>query len=245
MVAAVGSRVTRFAPGDEIFGAAALRLGAYGEYLCLPQHYTLAIKPANLDFEQAAAAPLGGLNALHFMRKAQLQPGERLLINGAGGSIGSFAVQIAKRMGTLVTAVDRGDKADLLRGIGADRVIDYTREDFTRSGETWDVIFDMVVGSSYSDCVRCLRPGGRYLMGNPRFFDMLRSLWTPLVSGKRVYVAFAGEKQEELNALGQMLEAGEIAPVIDRVYPLEQIADAHRRVEAEARIGIVVVSFGR
>jgi NADPH:quinone reductase-like Zn-dependent oxidoreductase len=243
VVAAVGRDVSRFRPGDAIFGATRLRFGAHGEFLCLPEHYTLEKKPDNISFEQAAAVPLGGLNAIHFMRKADLKPGESILINGAGGSIGTFAVQIARRTGAEVTAVDRGDKAEMLRGIGADYVIDYRREDFTRADRSWDVIFDMVVDSSYSGCIGRLKPGGRYLMGNPRVSDMLRSLVTPLVSDKRVYFQFAGEKQEELHQLARMLEAGEIHPVVDRVYPLEQIADAHRRVESEARLGIVVVSL--
>jgi len=243
VVVAVGKDVSRFRPGDAIFGASKLRFGAHGEFLCLPERYTLEKKPDNISFEQAAAVPLGGLNALHFMRKARLQPGESILINGAGGSIGTFALQLAKHMGAEVTAVDRGDKADMLRDIGADHVIDYTREDFTRLDRTYDVIFDMVVDSSYAGCLGRLKPGGRYLTGNPRLIDMLRSIVTPLISDKQVYFEFAGEKQAELHELARLLEAGEIRPVVDRIYPLEQIADAHRRVETEARLGIVVVSL--
>jgi len=243
VVVAVGKNVSRFRPGDAIFGATRLRFGAHGEFLCLPEHYTLEIKPDNISFEQAAAVPLGGLNAIHFMRKAGLQPGEKILINGAGGSIGTFALQIAKCMGAEVTAVDHGDKAGMLRCIGADHVIDYTREDFTRLDRSYDVIFDMVVNSSYSGCINRLKPGGRYLTGNPKVADMLRSIVTPLISDKQVYFEFAGERQEELHQLAQMLEAGEIEPVVDRVYPLEEIADAHRRVETEARLGIVVISL--
>lgn len=242
-VVATGKNVSRFRPGDAIFGAAGLRFGAHGEFLCLPERYTLEKKPDIISFEQAAAVPLGGLNAIHFIRKAGLQSGERILINGAGGSIGSFAVQLAKRIGADVTAVDHASKAELLRDLGADRIIDYTREDFTREQQTYDVIFDMVVGSSYSGCIGRLKPGGRYLKGNPRLVDMLRSLITPRISDKQVFFEFAGEKQEELQELGQLLEAGEIRPAIDRVYPLEQIADAHRRVETEERLGIVVVSM--
>ena len=244
VVVAVGKDVSRFRPGDEIFGTTNLRFGAHGEFLCLPENYTLEKKPENIGFEQAAAVPLGGLNAIHFMRKARLQAGESLLINGAGGSIGSFALQIAKRAGAEVTAVDHGDKADMLRDIGADHVIDYTREDFTRMDRTYDVIFDMVADSSYSGGIGRLKHGGRYLMGNPRVTDMLRSVVTPLFSDKQAYFQFAGEKQQELHDLAQMLEAGEIEPVVDRVYPLEQIADAHRRVETEARQGIVIVKPG-
>ena len=243
VVVAVGKDVNRFQPGDAIFGATNLRFGAHGEFLCLPEHYTLEKKPDNTSFEQAAAVPLGGLNAIHFMRKARLQPGESILINGAGGSIGTFAVQIAKHTGAEVTAVDHSAKTEMLRDIGADHVVDYTREDFTRMDRSYDVIFDMVVNSSYSGCIGRLKPGGRYLMGNPRVLDMLRSIVTPWFSDKQVFFEFAGEKQEELHELALMLEAGEIHSVVDRVYPLEQIADAHRRVETEARLGIVVVSL--
>ncbi len=243
VVAAVGKNVTRFQPGDAIFGATRLRFGAHGEFLCLPDSYTLEKKPDNISFEEAAAVPLGALNALHFMRKARLQPDESILVNGAGGSIGTFAVQIAKRMGAKVTAVDHGAKADMLRDIGTDQFIDYTCEDFTRMDQSYDVIFDMVVSSSYSGCISRLKPGGRYLLGNPRLSDMLRSIVTPRISDKQVYFEFAGEDQEELQELARMLEAGEIHPVVDRVYPFALIADAHRRVETEARLGIVVVSL--
>jgi len=245
VVTTVGKDVRRFKPGDEIFGTTNLRFGAYGEYLCLPEDFTLEKKPHNISFEQAAAVPLGALNAIHFMRKARLQPGESILINGAGGSIGTFAVQIAKHMGAVVTVVDHAIKEDMLRNIGADHFIDYTREDFTRADQTYDVIFDMVAKSSYSGCVSRLKPKGRYLLGNPRVSDMLRSLLTPRFSDKQVYFEFAGEKQQELHDLGQMLEAGDITPAIDRVYPLEQVAEAHRRVETEERLGIVVVSLAR
>ena len=153
-------------------------MGTYGEYVCVPAKYTIEAKPSNMSFEQAATVPLGGLNALHFMRKARVQAGERVLINGAGGSIGTFAVQIAKDMGAEVTAVDSGIKLDMLRRIGANYCFDYREEDFTGSGESYDVIFDMVPGSSYSKCVALLNPGGRYLMGNPRLWKMLRSVAT-------------------------------------------------------------------
>ncbi len=242
VVVSAGKDDSRFAPGDAVFGCTQLRFGAHGEYLCLPETYTLARKPDNISFEQAAAVPLGGLNALHFMNAARLQPGERLLINGAGGSIGSFALQIAKRRGVEVTVVDRGDKAEMLRALGADHFSDYTAEDFTRGVESWDVIFDMVAAKNYPGCIRRLRPGGRYLMGNPRLSDMLRSVLTTRLSDKEVIFRFAGEKQEELEELARMLGAGEIAPAIDRVYPLDEIADAHRRVQSEARLGIVVVT---
>ena len=206
----VGKHVSRFAPGDAVFGCTQLRLGANGEYLCLPETYTLSRKPDNISFEQATAVPLGGLNALHFMNAAELRPGERLLINGAGGSIGNFALLIAKQRGVEVTAVDRGDKAGLLRTLDADHVIDYTAEDFTRSGQSWDVIFDMVAARELPGLYPAAqaRPG-RYLIGNPRLSDMLRSVLTTRLSDKAVIFRFARETQaEELDELARMLESG-------------------------------------
>ena len=243
VVDSVGSNVSRFKAGDAIFGATQLRFGAYGEYLCLPESYSIATKPRNMSFEAAAAVPLGGLNALHFMRKAEIKAGEKVLINGAGGSIGTFAVQIAKAMGGEVTTVDSGIKEEMLRRIGSDLFFDYTQEDFTRSGQTYDVVFDMVARSSYSGCIKLLNPGGRYLIGNPRLVDMLRSMVTPRFSDKKVIFQFAGEKQEELIELKKMVEEGKIFSVVDKVFPLEQAAEAHRRVDTEQRLGCVVISL--
>ena len=244
-VDSVGKAVSMFKPGDQIFGAARLRLGAYGQYLCLPAHYTLVPKPINIGFEEAAAVPLGGLNALHFLRKANIRKGETVLVNGAGGSIGVFGVQIAKAMAARVTAVDSNIKEEMLRRIGADHFIDYSREDFARSGQTYDVIFDMVASSSYSKCVSALNPKGRYLMANPRIVDMVRSVLTSRFTDKTAIFSFAGEKAEELLALKNMIEAGTIKPIVDKIYPMEQAAEAHRRVETEQRLGPVVISMAR
>ncbi len=241
----VGENVTKFRAGDEVFGATSMRFGAYAEYVCLPASYTIARKPVNLSHDKAAAVPLGGLNAIHFMRKAGIRRGEKLLVNGAGGSIGTFAVQIARLMGAEVTVVDGAHKEQMLRSIGADHFIDYEKHDFTSSGETYDVIFDMVAGSSYSACVNALNDNGRYLLGNPRLSAMLRSVVTSRLTSKTVLFAFARETQEELEALKSMIEAGQIRPVVDKVYPMEQAAQAHRRVETEKRQGIVVIRISQ
>ena len=240
-----GAAVTRFQPGDRVYGAAQLRLGAYGEYISLPASYSIVLMPDNLSFEEAAAVPLGGLNALHFMREARIHDGDKVLINGAGGSIGTFGVQIAKAMGAEVTAVDSGIKEDMLRKIGADHFVDYTREDFTDRGDTYDVIFNMVATSPYSSCIRTLNPKGRYLTANPRLSVMLRCMITSSFSDRRAVFSFARETQEELLALKSMIEEGKITPAIDRVYPLEQAAEAHRRVETEQRLGIVVLAVAQ
>ncbi len=244
-VESVGKDVSKFKKGDQVFGTTKLRMGAYGEYVCLPASYTLVPKPYNVSFEEAAAVPLGGLNALHFLRKSNIRKGEKVLVNGAGGSIGTFGVQIAKAMGAEVTAVDSTIKEEMLRRIGADHFFDYTKEDFTKSGQTYDVIFDMVAKSSYSECVKTLNPKGRYLMANPRMSDMLRSVLTSKFTDKTAIFVFAGEKEEELLALKEMIEEGKIKPIVDKIYPFEQAAEAHRRVETEKRLGPVVISVGK
>ncbi len=242
-VESFGKDVTQFSTGDEVFGAAGLRLGAYGEYVALPASYTIVAKPGNMSFADAAAVPLGGLNALHFMRLARIQAGDKVLINGAGGSIGAHGVQIAKSMGAEVTAVDSTIKEDMLRHIGADHFIDYTKDDFARSSRTYDVIFDMVPGSSYTACIKALNPNGRYFSGNPRILVMLRSVFTTRFTNKSAKFAFARETRKELLALKEMIEDGKIGSIVDRVYPMQQAVDAHRRVETEQRLGAVVIAI--
>ena len=241
-IESAGEEVTQFKPGEQVFGSAGLRMGAYGEYLCLPSKSTITPKPENMSFAEAAVVPLGGLNALHYLRRAEIKPGEHVLVNGAGGSIGLFAVQIAKFMGAEVTAVDSSIKQEMLRELGADHFIDYDEEDFTKNTQTYDVIFNMVAKSSYTACINCLKSGGRYLMGNPRLSYMFRSVFTTRFTDKKAIFAFAGEKKEELQTLKEMIESNQIRSVIDKVYSYNQAAEAHRRVETEKRIGSVVLS---
>lgn len=242
-VEAVGKDVSNFNTGDHVFGSAGLRLGAYGEYVCLPEASSIVRKPVNATFEQAAAVPLGGLNALHFLTKANIRPGEKVLINGAGGSIGTFGVQIAKALGAQVSAVDSGIKEQMLRRIGADHFIDYKEQNFAEGGQTYDVVFSMVAGTSYADCLGVLNPGGRYLLANPRMTDMLKSFFTNKFTNKTVIFAFAGETKEELLELARMIEDGRVSAVVDKIYPMDQIVEAHRRVETEQRLGTIVVSI--
>ena len=243
-VASLGKDVTQFSIGDQVFGAAGLRLGAYGEYVALPASYAIGPKPDNMSFAEAAAVPLGGLNALHFMRLAGIREGDTVLINGAGGSIGLHGVQIAKSMGAEVTVVDSTIKEDMLRRMGADHFIDYGKENFTAMGRTYDVIFDMVAGSSYTACIRILNPNGCYLSGNPRLSVMLRSMFTSRFTDKSARFAFAAETKADLLALKQMIEDGRIKSIVDKVYPMEKASDAHRRVETEQRVGAVVIAMG-
>ena len=242
-IAEVGLDATEFSIGDEVFGAAGLRMGAYGEYVALPASYTIVAKPSNMSFADAAAVPLGGLNAVHFMRLANIKPDNAVLINGAGGSIGAHAVQIAKTMGAEVTAVDSAMKEDMLRRIGADHFIDYTHQDFRRSGRRYDVIFDMVPSGSYGGCIRMLNRGGRYLTGNPRFSVMVRAALTNWLTDKTASFAFARETREELLSLKAMIEEGTISSIVDRVFPMQDAIQAHRMVETEQRCGAVVIAI--
>ncbi|MFY0666311.1 MAG: NAD(P)-dependent alcohol dehydrogenase [Natronospirillum sp.] len=243
-IESIGKNVSKFSAGDQVFGATQFRLGAYGEYVALPQSYTIVTKPKNMSFAEAAAVPLGGLNALHFMRRAKIQAGEKVLINGAGGSIGAHAVQIAKSMGAEVTAVDSAIKEDFLYRMGADHFIDYTKEDCFSNDQKYDVIFNMVPESSYSAAINALNPIGRYLSGNPSLSVMLRSVLTNRFTDKTAIFAFAAETKEELLALKLMIEEGKIRSIVDRVYTMEQAVEAHDRIETEKRIGAVVIAIG-
>ena len=244
IVESAGKAVRQFKKGDEVYAATGFSLGAYAEYICLPEESEdscMAPKPSNTTFEEAAAVPVGGLEALHFLRKANIQAGQKVLINGAGGSIGTIAVQLAKHFGAEVTAVDSTGKLDMLRSIGADQVIDYTHEDFTQSGQTYDVIFDVVGKSSYSGSVRSLTEHGFYLIANPRVSKMIRGLWTAMTSSKSVITKTASRKMEDLVYLKELIEGGKIMPVIDKSFPLEQTAEAHRYAAGGDKKGNVVI----
>jgi NADPH:quinone reductase-like Zn-dependent oxidoreductase len=244
-IEAVGKDVKLFKEGDQVFAATGFGFGGYAEYTCLPEDPemgVLATKPANMTFEAAAAVPVGGLEALHFLRKGDLQSGTKVLINGAGGSIGTIAIQLAKYYGAEVTAVDSTGKLDMLRSIGADHVIDYTQEDFTKSGETYDVILDVVGKSPFSGSIRSLSKNGFYLLANPRLSHMVRGRWTSMTSSKRVISGAASHKTADLLFLKELIEAGKLKTVIDRRYPLEQMAEAHRYVEKGGKKGNVVIT---
>ena len=245
-IEAIGKDVKRFKAGDQVFGTTGLGFGAYAEYICLPEKSAmgvLATKPANMTYEEAAAVPTGGLEALHFIRKGNIQRGEKVLIIGAGGSIGTFAVQLARYFGAEVTGVDRSGKLNMLRTIGADHVIDYTQEDITKRAEIYDVIFDVMGKSSFSGSVRSLKQNGRYLLGNAGLSQMVRGRWTSIRSSKKVIIGAANQKNQDLLFLKALIEAGKMKSVIDRRYPLEQIAEGHRYVDTEQKKGNVVITI--
>ncbi len=241
-VEAVGKDVKLFKEGDQIFAATGFSMSANAEYKCMPEDGALAIKPANMSYEEAAAVPVGGLEALHFLRKGNVRSGQSILINGAGGSIGTFAVQLAKHFGAQVTAVDSTGKLDMLRSIGADYVIDYTQEDFTKSGQTYDVILDVVGKSSFSGSVRSLKQTGFYLIANPGLSHMIRGPWTSMRSSKKVIFEAASQTSADLTFLKELIEAGKIKSVIDRRYPLEQVPEAHNYVETGHKKGSVTIT---
>jgi len=241
-IEAVGKNVKLFKEGDQIFGSAGWGSGAYAEYKCLPEDGVLAIKPINMTFEQAATLPYGGLTALHFLRKGNIQSGSKVLINGASGSIGTFAVQLAKYYGAEVTGVCSSTNLELVKSLGAEKVIDYTKEDFTKNAESYDVVFDTVRKSSFSRCKRSLNENGIYLTTDMGLALFLQMFWTSLMGSKKVVSGIASNRTEDLNFLIGIIEAGKLKSVIDRSYPLERMAEAHRYVDKGHKQGNVVIT---
>lgn len=247
-VEAVGKSVTRYQPGDKVFGYTGLRLGAYAEYLCLPENpaalgCVMAPKPATLTYAEAAALTFGGLEAHHALEQAQLRGGERVLIVGAGGSIGTVAIQLAKHAGASVTGVDKPGKAALIRSLGADQVIDYTHSDFTKSGARYDVILDTASVSPFWGSLNALTDTGVYLNANPGLVGGLWRRWRAGHSRQRILPWSAGYTTRNLLALKALAGAGTIRAVIDRRFPLEQLAEAHRYVETGQKLGNVVITL--
>jgi NADPH:quinone reductase-like Zn-dependent oxidoreductase len=247
-IEAVGKDVNRFQPGDQVFGTTAPDFGTYAEYTCLPEDGVLAIKPANISYEEAAAICDGTFTALPILRdEGDLQPGQRVLINGASGAVGSFAVQLAKQFGAEVTGVCSSANLELVKSLGADHVIDYTTADFTHSDQTYDLIFDAVGKSSFSRCKKVLAPGGIYLTIVISMAIFPQMLWTSLAGSKKAKIAFTGlrstaEKVKDLALIKELVEAGRLKATIDRRYPLEQIAEAHGYVEQGHKKGNVVIT---
>lgn len=244
VVEATGVDVTRFKVGDEVFGYVGPHMGAYAEYLCLPEGGAVTLKPRNMTYAEAASVPYGALMALGLLRKVGIQPGQKVLVNGASGGIGSAAVQLAKYWGAEVTGVCSTPRLELVKALGADQVIDYTREDFTQSGETYDLIFDVLGRSSFATCKGALTPNGVYLLASFKMRQLGEMLLTSVSGSQKVVCALASEKADDLDFIRGLIEAGKFKAIVDRCFPLAQAAEAHRYVEQGLKHGAVVMTVG-
>jgi NADPH:quinone reductase-like Zn-dependent oxidoreductase len=243
VIEAVGKGVGRFKVGDAVFAFTGAGLGCYVEYKCMLENGTVAPKPANLSHEEAAALSFGGTTALGFLRKAGIRAGDTVLVNGASGGVGTAAVQLARHFGAHVTGVCSAGNRELVKSLGAGTAIDYTREDFTRNGETYDIIVDTAGTAPYARCKASLKPGGRLLVVLGTLADMLQAPWLSLTSGTRVIAGTPAWSVEDLRFLARLAEAGQFKPVIDRRFPFAQMAEAHRYVDTGRKKGNVVITL--
>jgi NADPH:quinone reductase-like Zn-dependent oxidoreductase len=242
---AVGKDVRRFKVGDQVFGYRGPQMGCYAEYLRMGEKGVAALKPKNMSYEEAAAIPYGAIMALNLLRRIEIQPGQKLLINGASGGIGPLIAQIAKHnFGAAVTGVCGTARSEYVKSLGVDAVIDYTKEDFTAGDETYDFIIDILGKLSFERCKRVLASKGRLIFVSFKMKQVLQSIWTSMRGGKKVICAVLGEKAEDLVVIKELVEAGKIRAIIDRSYPLEQAAEAHRYVDEGRRTGNVVITVG-
>ncbi len=240
-VESVGEDVKNFKVGDFVFGHTDMRFGAYAEYKCLPENGSVALKPANISHKEAAVIPFGGVTALHFIKKADIKPGQKVLVVGASGAVGSAAVQLAKSFGADVTGVCSTANIELVKSIGADRVIDYTKENFTQNGVTYDVIFDAVKAISVSRSLKSLNKNGIMILSAAGMSEMLQGFWISMTSKKKVMTGVISHKASDILYLKELIEADKLKPVIDRTYSLEQIAEAHAYVEKGHKRGNVAI----
>ncbi len=240
----VGKDVKKFREGDQIFAYVGANMRANAEYMCIPENSTVCIKPDNLSYEEAACIPYGGIMALTHLRKVDIKKGHQVLINGASGGIGSLGLQLAKHYGATVTGVCGTPRLEYVKALGADEVIDYTKEDFTQNGETYDVIYDILGKSTFSRCKGSLTPSGSYLLASFKMGKVLQMLRTSIIGKKKVICAIGAERQEDMIILKELAEAGKIKSIIDRRFPLERTAEAHRYIEAGNKKGNVVITVG-
>lgn len=240
-VVSVGKDVQRFQEGDHVYGMSGN--GTNAQYISMPEEGSITLKPDNMTYEEAASVPFGALSALFFLRKGKIKTGQKVLVYGASGSLGTFAVQLANYFGAEVTGVCSTSNLQLVKSLGADHVIDYTKEDFTKNEEAYDIIFDTVGKTSFSRCKHVLQPNGHYVLAVFDFPEIVQMLWTSVIGKQKVYCGISEEKQEDLLLLKDLIEKGEIKSVIDKHYSYEQIAEAHEYVDKGHKKGSVVVTW--
>jgi len=240
-IEATGVGVQRFKAGDRVMGYLGQAMGAYAEYICIPENGALSKMPANMSYEGAAAIPYGAIMATSILRKVPIQPGQVVLVNGASGGIGSAAVQLAKYYGAEVTGVCGTARVDYVKSLGADHVIDYTKEDFTHNGVTYDLIFDILGVSSFAKCKDSLKPGGTYLLSSFKMKPVFQMLWTKYFGDRKVICAMASEKSEDLDFVRELVESGRYTVNTDRIFPMDQAADAHQYAESGQKRGPVII----
>lgn len=244
-IESIGSAIQRFKVGDEVFGHTDMSFGTYAAYKCFPENGSIALKPTTMTHQEAAVIPFGGVTALHFLKKASIKPGQKVLVFGASGAVGTAAVQLAKHFGAIVTGVCSTANLDLVKSLGADKVIDYIKDDFTKNGETYDVIFDTVNKMDISDSLRSLNIYGTLILSATGLSEMLQSFWISISSKKKIKVltGIINHSAEDINFLKTIMEAGQLKPVIDRTYSLEQMAEAHTYAEKGHKKGNVAIEI--
>ena len=244
-IESVGSEVKRFKIGDEVFGHTDMSFGTYAEYKCFPENGSIALKPASISHNEAAVIPFGGVTALHFLKKASIKHGQKVLIVGASGAVGSAAVQLAKHFGAIVTGVCSTANVTLVKSLGADKVIDYTKEDFTENEEMYDVIFDSVNKMSVSDSLDSLKIYGTLILSAAGLSETIQGTWVSITSNKKIKMlsGMISHKAEDIIFLKTLIELGELKPVIDKTYPLEQMVEAHTYVEKGHKKGNVAIEI--
>lgn len=242
-IEALGKNVTEFNIGDKVFGATGMGFGAYAEYKCLPQDGILAVKPNNISHQDAATICFGAITALFFLKKANIKSGQKVLVYGASGSVGTAAIQLAKYFGAEVTGVCSTSNLELVKSLGADKVIDYTKENFAENGEMYDVVFETVDKILFSDCIKSLKKQGTLILGASGLSKMLKGAFTSMTSKKKVLSGIISQKSEDVIFLKDLLEQGKYKPVVDRSYPLEQMIEAHKYVEQGHKKGNVAITI--
>ena len=242
-IESVGKDVERFKKGDEVFGYRGMNMGAYVEYLCMPEKGTVALKPTNMTYEEASTVSGNSMTARNILSKVNIQSGQKVLINGASGGIGSIALQLAKSYGAEVTGVCGTPRMEMVKALGADKIIDYTKEDFTTKGKTYDLIFDVLGKSSFSRSKKVLNKNGIYLLANFKSRQLLQALRTKIIGNKKVKCVLNFE--EDIDSIKELVEAGKIKSFVDKSFPMEQAAEAHDYVEKGFKKGYVVITFNQ